>query len=197
MIATIASTLLAAATLQGVGVDGDAELAWCEVSFAMLYGHPIRIRTQCPDVENRDAMRHQSHAQLRDNEPSLMDIDRDDNVGRVYFRREDHVDFIWWRLQPGVITQMEPDYPPVALQVGISAACSASFDVVEGRPQSIRIRCRAREFESQFRREMRRAIRRSYYVDHDAPLSMTYQYEFEQDGAPSPGLPDIPTDTDR
>jgi len=197
MIATIAATLFAVTSLQGVGVDGDADLAWCEVRFAMLYGHPIRIRTNCPQVENRDAMRHQSHAQLRDNEPALKDIDEDHNVGRIYFRREDHGDFIWWRLQPGVITQMEPEYPPAPLRVGISAACSASFDVIDGRPESIRIRCRAREFERHFITEMRRAIRRSYYVDHDAPLSMIYEFAFEPEGVLAPDMPATPAAADR
>jgi hypothetical protein len=187
----ILPALLSALTLQGIGDEGDPDLAWCEVRFAMLYGHPIRIRTDCPDVENRDAMRNQSHAQLRDSEPSLMDIDEDDNVGRIYFRYEDHGDFIWWRLQPGLITRIEPEYPQAAERAGISAACVSSYDVIDGNPENICIRCRASEMEGHFTREMRRSIRRSYYVDHDDPLAMTFVHRFEQPGLPAPALPDF------
>ncbi len=193
MIGTLpASLMLFASSLQGVGVEGDPGLAYCDVRFDMLYGHPVRIRSDCPDVENAEAMREQSYAQLRDAQPALMDINRRDNEGRVYYRFEDHGDFVWWRLQPGVITQIEPEYPDYARRMGVTAACSASYDIVEGQPRNICISCRASEMRGRFIDEMRRAIRRTYYVNHDAPAAMTYQYSFEQDQAGAPEFPDIP-----
>jgi hypothetical protein len=187
---------LAMALQSEPAVQMDPDLVYCDVRFDMLYGHPLQIRSDCPDVENIEAMTEQSYAQLRDAQPSLMDIDRATNEGRIYYRFEDHGDFVWWRLQPGVITQIEPEYPSYARRVGISGACSASYDIIEGRPENICIRCRADDLRTHFIREMRRSIRRSYYVNHDEPLAMTYQYEFPHPDNPSPGFPDVPDCSD-
>jgi hypothetical protein len=113
------------------------------------------------------------------------------------YRFEDHGDFVWWRLQPGVITQIEPEYPSYARRVDVTAACSASYVIVEGRPEDICIRCRASEMRGQFIDAMRQSIRRSYYVNHDDSLAMTYQYAFEEDDTSAPTLPDIPYCTER
>lgn len=175
---------------------GREDLVYCDVEYQTRSGRAFRIVPDCPDVEGREIMEQQVHQQLRSALPVLRDLSIEDLPGRIHFRREEHPDGVWWRIQPGVISRINAYYPLNAFESAVSGACTATYDIIEGTPENICIRCRASDFRGEFIREMRRAIRRSYFVNTDTDVQQTFRVDFPHPENPSPGFPDVPDCSD-
>jgi hypothetical protein len=181
---------------EGAATAPAIETVYCDVGYQTRSGRAIRIRPDCPDVENREIMERQVSEQMRSALPVLRDLSIRDMTGRIFFEREEHEDGAYWRIQPGVISRINAYYPLNAYESGISGACRATYDIIEGTPENICIRCRAEDFRGEFIREMRRAIRRSFYVDTGTPFGQTFSVDFPHPQNPSPGFPDVPDCSD-
>jgi len=169
---------------------------YCDMEYQTRQGRAFRIVPDCPNVENREAMERQVQRQMREAFPALRDLSVRDMTGRIFFEPEETEDGTYWRIQPGVISRINAYYPRNAYESSVSGACTATYDVIEGTPENICIRCRASDFRGEFIREMRRAIRRSYFVNTDTPLPQTYRVDFPHPENPSPGFPDVPDCSD-
>jgi hypothetical protein len=91
-------------------------------------------------------MEDQVRRQIRDATPVLNDLSVRDMTGRVFFRPEQVDGETVWRVQPGVISRINAYYPLNAYRSAVSGACTATYDVIEGVPENICIRCRASDF---------------------------------------------------
>lgn len=174
------------------GAAPAVETVYCDASFQTRSGRAFRIVPDCPDVENREVMEDQVRRQIREALPVLNDLSVRDMTGRIFFLPEEIDGETYWRIQPGVISRINAYYPLNAFRSAVSGACTATYEVIEGRPENICIRCRAEDFRGEFIREMRRAIRRSHYVNTATPLPQTYRVDFPHPENPSPGFPDVP-----
>lgn len=177
---------------EGAATGPATDTIYCDAAFQTRSGRAFRIVPDCPDVENRELMEDQVRRQIRDATPVLNDLSVRDMTGRVFFLPEQLDGETYWRIQPGVISRINAYYPLNAYRSAVSGACTATYEVIEGVPENICIRCRAGDFRGEFIREMRRAIRRSHYVNTGTPLPQTYRVDFPHPENPSPGFPDVP-----
>jgi hypothetical protein len=179
-----------------VASEEAVDAVYCDARYQTRHGRAFRIFPDCPDVENRENMEDQVRRQLREAYPVLRDLSIRDMTGRIFFVPEDTENGRHWRIQPGVISRINAYYPLNAYESTVSGACTATFDVIDGTPENICMRCRASDFRGEFLREIRRSIRRSFYVDTDLPSHQTIRVDFPHPDNPSPGFPDVPDCSD-
>ena len=152
----ILGLLLSAAFVPPEGAAPAADTVYCDAVFQTRSGRAFRIVPDCPDVENRELMEDQVRRQIRDATPVLNDLSVRDMTGRVFFRPEQVDGETVWRVQPGVISRINAYYPLNAYRSAVSGACTATYDVIEGVPENICIRCRASDFRGEFIRDAAR-----------------------------------------
>ncbi|WP_421789416.1 hypothetical protein [Hyphobacterium sp.] len=170
-----------------------ADTVYCDSVFQTRSGRTQRVQVTCPEVENQESLIRQTRRQVQDARSVLRDLSIRDVPGRVHFVRVETEDGVDWQVQPGVIARINAYYPANPVRANVPGACTARYDIIDGEPENICIRCRASDFRGDYIREMRRAIRRSFFVDTDTEVEQIYSVEFPLPEAASPGIPDVPS----
>lgn len=187
----VLSVLAALAAEQPANAEAD-DMVYCDAVYQTRSGRTFRINVTCPDVENRESLIAQTERQVERARSVLRDVSIRDLPGRIFFQRVETDSGVEWQVQPGVISRINAYYPANPVRANVSAACTARYDIIEGEPENICIVCRATDFRSDYIREMRRAIRRSFFVNTSEPVEQVFSVEFPLPDAPSPGIPPAP-----
>ncbi|MEE2527271.1 hypothetical protein V0U79_12970 [Hyphobacterium sp. HN65] len=191
MLSFLPVLLLAVSLDTPAMADSDGSV-YCDAVYQTRNGRTFRVSVTCPDVEHRESLQRQAEQQVEEARSVLRDVSIRDLPGRVHFRRVETANGVDWQVQPGVISRINAYYPRNPVRANVSAACTARYDIVEGEPENICIVCRATDFRGDYIREMRRAIRRSFFVDTSEPVEQVFSVEFPLPDAPSPGIPPAP-----
>ncbi|CAK9059484.1 Uncharacterized protein SCF082_LOCUS31510, partial [Durusdinium trenchii] len=188
MMAVLGAIALLAAAEPPDAVASEVDV-YCDAMYQTRGGRTFRVNVTCPDVDNRESLERQTREQVEGARSVLGDISIRDLPGRVYFRRIESEDGTDWQVLPGVISRLNAYYPQNPVRSHVSGACTARFDIIDGTPENICITCRAREYRGEFIREMRRSIRRSFYVQTDRPVEQVFRVNFPLPEAAAPDFP--------